>query len=116
MKNLVLFENYSAELNLDDVPDHKFTDGWGFVEDIINMGFLAYNSGGQKDLGPGDVLNLKELDKLETIYKLDPAIVMRIQANYISKADKITKEELKDLDTVIIVDHNVDSVTIIKKK
>jgi len=117
MKNLILFENYTVDtIKLKDVPDHKFEDGWGFVENIINTGFLAYNSGGQKDLGAGDVLNLNMMDKLEEIYKVDPAIVMRLQANYINKARKVTKEDFKDLDQVIIVNHNLDSVTIIKKK
>jgi hypothetical protein len=103
---------------LKHVDNDKFENGYGFITDIagLTVGFLAYNSGGQKNLGKSDVINLPELAKLSN-YQVDDSIILHIQAHYMEKAEKITKMELggNDLDFLIITNHNVDDVETYKK-
>jgi len=107
-----------VENQLDQIEDWKFQDGWGFINDYRRenefgpnkkIAFLAYNSGGQKDLSKGQSLNVGLLDKLTP--KIGQRLVNQLKADYLPSAMKITKDMIKQagVDMVIVVDHNVSN-------
>jgi hypothetical protein len=111
-----------SENQLEKIDDWKFQDGWGFIEDYRRenelgpnkkIAFLAYNSGGQKDLSPGQSLNVGLLDNLTP--KIGQRLVNQLKADYRQSAMKITKDMIKQahVDMVIVVDHNVSDNIII---
>ena len=107
-----------SENQLDQIEDWKFQDGWGFINDYRRenefgpnkkIAFLAYNSGGEKDLSKGQSLNVGLLDKLTP--KIGQRLVNQLKADYLPSAMKITKDMIKQagVDMVIVVDHNVSN-------
>jgi len=93
------------------VNNDKFTNGYGFIGNVAGKKYaiVCYNSGGQPNLKPSDVINLRDLSKLKGL--VDDSIILNIQAYFMQKATKITKMEASgnDIDLLIVTDHNVNS-------
>jgi tRNA G26 N,N-dimethylase Trm1 len=66
---------------------------------------VAYNSGGQRYLTASNSLNLANVKSLAN--QIGPKAVKMIQANFATKAKKITKADLVNSNLVIVTDHNV---------
>jgi hypothetical protein len=95
------------EATVNDISDDILKSGWGYT---FNVGgntntIVAYNSGGQKGLAASNSLNLANVKDLAN--KIGPKAVKMIQANFATKAKKITKADLSNSNLIIVTDHNV---------
>ena len=101
------------EASINDISDDAIKNGFGYTFSIdgnINT-IVAYNSGGQKGLTASNSLNLANVKNLAN--QIGPKAVKMIQANFATKAKKITKAELANSNLVVVTDHNVSDPIII---
>lgn len=95
------------EATINDISDDILKSGWGYTFNVggnINT-IIAYNSGGQKNLMASKSLNLNLVKNLTD--KIGSKAVMMIQANFVNKAKKLTKDDLSNSNLIIVTDHNV---------
>ena len=95
------------EASINDISKDIFANGWGYTFSIDGNTntIIAYNSGGQKGLTVANSLNLANVKNLAD--KIGPKAVKMIQANFGTKAKKITKADLANANLIIVTDHNV---------
>lgn len=102
-----------SEATVNDINDSVIKNGWGYTFNLdgnINT-ILAYNSGGQKNLTAANSLNLANVKNLAN--QIGPKAVAMIQANFATKAKKLTKADLSNSNLIIVTDHNVSDPIII---
>lgn len=95
------------EASINDISDEIVKNGFAYTFNLdgnINT-ILAYNSGGQKGLTASNSLNLANVKSLAN--QIGPKAVKMIQANFATKAKKITKADLSNSNLIIVTDHNV---------
>jgi len=95
------------EASINDISDDILRTGWGYTFNVggnLNT-IIAYNSGGQKNTTPLNSLNLASVKNLAG--KIGPKAVQMIQANFATKAKKMTKADLGKSNMIIVTDHNV---------
>ena len=95
------------EASINDISKDIFANGWGYTFNIDGNTntIIAYNSGGQKGLTASNSLNLANVKNLAN--EIGPKAVKMIQANFGTKAKKITKADLANSNLIIVTDHNV---------
>lgn len=101
------------EASINDISKDIFANGWGYTFNIdgnINT-IVAYNSGGQKGLTASNSLNIDNVKSLAK--QIGPKAVKMIQANFATKAKKITKADLANSNLVVVTDHSVSDPIII---
>lgn len=101
------------EASINDISDQIVKNGFAYTFNLngnINT-ILAYNSGGQKGLTASNSLNLANVKSLAN--QIGPKAVEMIQANFATKAKKITKADLANSNLVVVTDHSVSDPIII---
>ena len=101
------------EASINDISDEIVKNGFAYTFNLdgnINT-ILAYNSGGQKDLTASNSLNLANVKSLAN--QIGPKAVKMIQANFATKAKKITKADLANSNLIVVTDHSVSDPIII---
>ena len=101
------------EASINDISKDIFANGWGYTFSIDGNTntIIAYNSEGQKGLTASNSLNLANVKNLAN--QIGPKAVKMIQANFATKAKKISKADLANSNLVVVTDHNVsDPITI----
>ena len=101
------------EASINDISKDIFANGWGYTFNIdgnINT-IVAYNSGGQKGLTASNSLNIDNVKSLAK--QIGPKAVKMIQANFATKAKKITKADLANSNLIVVTDHSVSDPIII---
>ena len=101
------------EASINDISKDIFANGWGYTFSIDGNTntIIAYNSEGQKGLTASNSLNLANVKNLAN--EIGPKAVKMIQANFATKAKKISKADLANSNLVVVTDHNVsDPITI----
>jgi len=96
-----------SEASINDISRDIFANGWGYTFSIDGNTntIIAYNSGGRKGLTASNSLNLMNVKSLAN--QIGPKAVKMIQANFATKAKKITKADLANSNLVVVTDHNV---------
>jgi len=96
-----------SEASINDISRDIFADGWGYTFSIDGNTntIIAYNSGGRKGSTASNSLNLMNVKNLAN--QIGPKAVKMIQANFATKAKKISKADLADSNLVIVTDDNV---------
>ena len=95
------------EASINDISDEIVKNGFAYTFNLdgnINT-ILAYNSGGQKGLTASNSLNLANVKSLAN--QIGPKAVKMIQANFATKAKKVTKADLSNSNLIVVTDHNV---------
>lgn len=95
------------EASINDISDEIVKNGFAYTFNLdgnINT-ILAYNSGGQKGLTASNSLNLANVKSLAN--QIGPKAVAMIQANFATKAKKVTKADLSNSNLIVVTDHNV---------
>lgn len=95
------------EASINDISDSIVKNGFAYtftLDGNVNT-ILAYNSGGQKDLSAASSLDLSNVKQLAS--KIGPRAVKMIQANFPTKAKKVTKADLANSNLIIVTDHSV---------
>ena len=101
------------EASINDISKDIFANGWGYTFSIDGNTntIIAYNSEGQKGLTASNSLNLANVKNLAN--QIGPKAVKMVQANFATKAKKITKADLANSNLIVVTDHNVsDPITI----
>ena len=101
------------EASINDISKDIFANGFGYtfnVDGNINT-IVAYNSEGQKGLTASNSLNLANVKNLAN--QIGPKAVKMIQANFATKAKKITKADLANSNLIVVTDHSVSDPIII---
>jgi hypothetical protein len=101
------------EASINDISDEIVKNGFAYTFNLdgnINT-ILAYNSGGQKNLTASNSLNLANVKSLAN--QIGPKAVKMIQANFATKAKKVTKAELANSNLIVVTDHSVSDPIII---
>ena len=101
------------EASINDISNKVFANGFGYtfnVDGNTNT-IIAYNSGGQKSLTASDSLNLANVKNLAG--QIGPKAVKMIQANFATKAKKMSKGDLVNSNLIVVTDHNVSDPIII---
>ena len=101
------------EASINDISDNIFKNGFGYtfsVDGNTNT-IVAYNSEGQKGLTASNSLNLANVKNLAN--QIGPKAVKMIQANFATKAKKITKADLANSNLIVVTDHSVSDPIII---
>lgn len=101
------------EASINDISKDIFANGWGYTFSIDGNTntIIAYNSEGQKGLTASNSLNLANVKNLAN--QIGPKAVKMIQANFATKAKKITKADLANSNLIVVTDHSVsDPITI----
>ena len=101
------------EASINDISKDIFANGWGYTFSIDGNTntIIAYNSEGQKGLTASNSLNLANVKNLAN--QIGPKAVKMIQANFATKAKKISKADLANSNLVVVTDHNVSDPIII---
>ena len=101
------------EASINDISDDIVKNGFAYTFTLNGntTTILAYNSGGQKSLSAANSLNLANAKALAS--KIGPKAVKMIQANFATKATKVTKADLTDSNLIVVTDHNVSDPIII---
>lgn len=101
------------EASINDIGNDVIANGFAYTFNLdgnVNT-ILAYNSGGQKNLTASNSLNLANVKSLAN--QIGPKAVKMIQANFATKAKKITKADLANSNLIVVTDHNVSDPIII---
>ena len=104
------------EASINDISDEIVKNGFAYTFNLdgnINT-ILAYNSGGQKGLTASNSLNLANVKSLAN--QIGPKAVKMIQANFATKAKKVTKAELANSNLIVVTDHSVSDPIIITQQ
>ena len=104
------------EASINDISDEIIKNGFAYTFNLdgnINT-ILAYNSGGQKGLTASNSLNLANVKSLAN--QIGPKAVKMIQANFATKAKKVTKAELANSNLIVVTDHSVSDPIIITQQ
>ena len=101
------------EASINDISKDIFANGWGYTFSIDGNTntIIAYNSEGQKGLTASNSLNLANVKNLAN--QIGPKAVKMIQANFATKAKKITKADLANSNLIVVTDHSVSDPIII---
>lgn len=94
------------EASINDISDEIIKNGFAYTFNLdgnINT-IIAYNSEEQKS-SAANSLNLAGVKTLAS--KIGPKAVKMIQANFATKAKKVTKADLSNSNLIIVTDHNV---------
>ena len=101
------------EASINDISKDIFANGWGYTFSIDGNTntIIAYNSEGQKGLTASNSLNLANVKNLAN--QIGPKAVKMVQANFATKAKKITKADLANSNLIVVTDHSVSDPIII---
>ena len=95
------------EASINDISDSVLKNGWGYtfnVDGNINT-IVAYNAGGRGNLTASNSLDLNSVKNLTD--KIGSKAVKMIQANFATKAKKVTKADLANSNLIVVTDRSV---------